>query len=157
MAGLLVIMMTAATATAQRPGVHFHEKMEQIRAHKVAFITDRLNLTPGEAQAFWPLYNDFEAKRDEMVASFREKFDYTPEDVAEMADDKALEFVNAYLDHEQHLLDLRKDLHNQLKEVMPPKKILMLIGAEKEFKRELLRKVGGMEGPPRGSHPRSGW
>ena len=32
---------------------------ERIKAQRVAFITDRLSLTPDEAQKFWPIYNQF--------------------------------------------------------------------------------------------------
>jgi hypothetical protein len=33
---------------------------ERLEAYKIAFFTKRLNLTPGEAQKFWPLYNEYQ-------------------------------------------------------------------------------------------------
>ena len=30
----------------------------KLDAARIALITERLNLTPDQAQAFWPLYND---------------------------------------------------------------------------------------------------
>ena len=32
---------------------------ERIDAQRVAFITEKVNLTPEEAQVFWPLYNRY--------------------------------------------------------------------------------------------------
>ena len=32
----------------------------RVRSHKVAFITDQLNLSVKEAEVFWPIYNAHE-------------------------------------------------------------------------------------------------
>ena len=37
---------------------------EKIESLKTAFITEALSLTPEEAQAFWPIYNLFEDKKE---------------------------------------------------------------------------------------------
>ena len=34
-----------------------NQKREQIKALKIAYITDELKLTPEEATKFWPLFN----------------------------------------------------------------------------------------------------
>ena len=39
---------------------------DQIKASKVAFITNELNLTTTEAEKFWPLYNTFDDKQREI-------------------------------------------------------------------------------------------
>jgi len=45
----------------------------RVKAHKIAFITDQLNLTAKEAEVFWPIYNAHEKlmsqyRRDEVNA-----------------------------------------------------------------------------------------
>ena len=35
---------------------------EKIRAYKIAYLTDKLNLTENEAQKFWPFYNKYSKK-----------------------------------------------------------------------------------------------
>ena len=42
------------------------EKIQRLKAQKVAFITNRLELTSNEAQLFWPVYNDFFKKKEEL-------------------------------------------------------------------------------------------
>ena len=37
-------------------------KREKLQALKVGYLTEKLALTPEEAQAFWPLYNEMEAR-----------------------------------------------------------------------------------------------
>ena len=44
----------------------FKEKREKVKALKVAYITEQLELTTEEAQKFWPLYNAFDDKQSEL-------------------------------------------------------------------------------------------
>jgi len=41
----------------------------RVKAHKIAFITDQLNLTAKEAEVFWPIYNAHE----KLLSEYREK------------------------------------------------------------------------------------
>ena len=42
------------------------EKKEQLKALKIAYITEELQLTPEEAARFWPVFNAFEDKQREI-------------------------------------------------------------------------------------------
>ena len=56
----ILILFISVSAFAQRG-----EKMnERIKAQKIAFITEKLSLTSEEAQEFWPIYNEIEAKKE---------------------------------------------------------------------------------------------
>ena len=35
------------------------ESREKIRTLKIAYVTEKLNLTENEAQKFWPIYNTY--------------------------------------------------------------------------------------------------
>jgi len=39
-----------------------HDKREQLKAHKAAYITQKLDLSSKEAEEFWPVYNAYEKK-----------------------------------------------------------------------------------------------
>jgi Skp family chaperone for outer membrane proteins len=43
------------------------EKKEQIKALKIAYITEELQLTSEEASKFWPLFNAYEDKQESCV------------------------------------------------------------------------------------------
>src|ERR1041385_4038401 len=45
---------------------------DKIKAARIGLITQRLNLTPEQAQKFWPLYNEFVQKRAELMKPYRE-------------------------------------------------------------------------------------
>ena len=36
--------------------------VEKIRSYKIAYLTEKLNLTENEAQKFWPIYNKYDKK-----------------------------------------------------------------------------------------------
>lgn len=121
---------------------------EQIESQKIAYLTDRLNLTPEEAQKFWPVYNANRDKMKEAFSSFRENHDFTPEDIDAMTDAEATTFLNEQIAHEQKILDYKKDFNKQLEGILSPQKIVKLVEAEKEFKVELMRRASGRNGPP---------
>lgn len=35
------------------------DKEEEIKSQKIAFFTNKIGLTPEEAQVFWPIYNSY--------------------------------------------------------------------------------------------------
>ena len=57
---LFLLVYTCAISFAQPPeDDNNKEKREQIQAQKIAFISTQLELTPDEAQKFWPIYNRY--------------------------------------------------------------------------------------------------
>ncbi len=112
---------------------------ECIQAMKAAFITDRLRLTPEEAQQFWPLYNQFEEADRELRQAYR-----PGRPIEEMSDAEAMEFLNRNLEMEEKLIDLRRRYIGRFQEILPARKIALLRKAEEEFKRELLRRMREM-------------
>ena len=128
------------------------QNKERIEAQKVAFITTKLDLSSAEAEKFWPVYNEFKNEQKEMQRNWREKHNLKPEDIAELTDAEAEKFAKDQLDHEQEMLDKRKELIIKMKGVLSPQKILMLLEAEKEFRVELMRKVSQGRAPDKGRY-----
>ena len=54
---------------------HMKKQVEyqRFKSEKIAYLTDQLELTPDEAQAFWPLSNEMEQKR---MALFEDRRTY---------------------------------------------------------------------------------
>ena len=61
---LISIMILSFTlVSAQNPN------RERLEAYKIAFFTKRLNLTPQEAEKFWPVYNEFQNQKNQIQAA----------------------------------------------------------------------------------------
>ena len=124
-------------------------KREKIEAQRVAFITQELNLTTAEAQAFWPVYNEYDAKRHEFKKSFRDAEDIHKEDIDKLSEKEAAQILDNQIIEAQKLLDLRKEYHAKFKVVLPAVKVLKLYDTEREFQKMLIEKL-------RQNHQRSG-
>lgn len=136
----LALMLTIGTASAQ-------EGSDRIAALKVSFITERLSLTPDEAKDFWPVFNEFEAKRKALREEL--KGGEQPQRLEFMTDAEAEKKIVDELTFEQRNLDLTKQYVGKFKEVLPVKKVAVLMSLEKHFSRFLLDKIKNKgNGPP---------
>lgn len=119
----------------------FQEKKEQVKALKVAFLTDELKLTASEAEKFWPLYNAYDDKQNELrqqkLKSLLRRMDEGTID--KMTDKEATSFLNQIENTEDEVYQNRKKFAANLKNVLSPVKILKLKKAEEDFNRKLLK------------------
>ncbi|PWT70277.1 MAG: hypothetical protein C5B59_20955 [Bacteroidetes bacterium] len=78
---------------------------------KIAFISKKLNLTPEEAQRFWPIYNQYiEELRQARVKGGRTEIEV-----------------------EEDILNVRKKYSNEFTKAISPDKVNAFFRSEKEF------------------------
>ncbi len=113
------------------------EKIQsRIESQKAAFITQKLNLTPTEAQQFWPYYNEYQSN----MKDFRQQniSELKSEDIN---DANANDFLDNLFNSEQTALNLKKEYFNKLKTVISAKKVAKLYIIEKKFREEILDNI----------------
>lgn len=117
------------------------EKKEQIKALKVAFITNELSLTSDEAAAFWPLYNSYDNKQNEIrlkkIKSFIDRMD--TEAIDKMSEKEASLILAQYESFEEEMYLNRKKFILSLKGILPSIKIIKLKKSEDNFNKKLLQ------------------
>ena len=86
----------------------------RLQAYKIAFLTKKLNLTPEEAQRFWPIYNKYE---DELRAAR-----------IEHRQNKATEIAT-----EEKILNIRKKYNDEFSKALSSEKVDRLFKSEREF------------------------
>lgn len=130
---LLIILLLSLKAVAQ------HGKGERIKALKISFITEHIDLTEKEAQKFWPLYNEHENKlnaiRHDELRSIRKEIH---DNLTNMTDKEAEELLSKLNDAEKRMHTLELEFPKKLSGILSPKKIIRLRMAEEEFKRQML-------------------
>lgn len=115
-------------------------KQDKIEALKVSFITGKVNLTPNEAQSFWPLYNEYNDKIKYARKNFRQLYG----NVTDFKTDKeAEEYLNAEVKLRQTEVDLQKEYFDKFKKILGAKKTGLLRRAEEEFKKEIIKTIKG--------------
>lgn len=122
------------SVTAQK-----NDRRERIKALKVAFITEQLDLTTEESQSFWAVYNSFEeqtnALRYKEMRSIKKEIRNNQDTMSE-AD--ANNLIKRLTKAENNMHKLRVELSGQLLNVIPATKIIKLKIAEEDFKRKML-------------------
>ncbi|WP_375242372.1 sensor of ECF-type sigma factor [Lacinutrix sp.] len=123
-------LLLSVNLYAQKPN------KEKVKALKVAHITEQLDLTAKEAQAFWPVYNTNEEANDKLRDNSGlkrlENFDNVTEAEAKAHLDK---IVTMELSRQQ----LQKEYFTKLSDILSSKKILKLMYAEKTFRRKMIQ------------------
>ena len=95
-------------------------KAEKIQALKIAFITQKLQLTSVEAEKFWPVYNQYETEIKDLRASNKN---------------------GDVLDNEEKLLNIRKKYKPSFEKILGPQKLNQLFNAERDFRNVLIRRL----------------
>lgn len=139
---LIVVLFILTNSVFSQERINRKNLREKIDAQKVAFITKSLSLTTIEAQQFWPVYNEFNDKNEELLKAFRKNnIEDKNVDVDNITEKEALDMADDQIIQAQKILDLRKKYHAEFKKVLPPKKLLKLYQAERDFKKYLLKEI----------------
>lgn len=136
----LLIVLLSLSSFAQ-DGAFLRKKKEQIKALKVAFITNELALTPEESAKFWPLFNAYEEKQQEIkklrMKGYLNRMD--EESFDKLTDKEATALLAQIESYEDDLYLAKKKFVTSLKNVLSPLKILKLKRAEDNFNKKLLQ------------------
>ncbi|ALM07387.1 hypothetical protein SB49_05900 [Sediminicola sp. YIK13] len=129
----LLLFLTVASFAQDRPD------REKIKALKVAFITERLDLSSKEAQLFWPIYNEHESNMEDIRVKEWSQVRYKIKKANTLSEQEADDLLGLYTSLEKEKQDSYKRLFNKLKNVLSSKKTLLLIQSEDDFKRKLMQ------------------
>jgi len=127
--GLLITSSITLQAQEKRDKVR-----ERIESKKIAFLSDKLELTPEEAQGFWPVYNEFHK-------SMREARPHMRGERSEIDDVSASTMLDDMIINEQKAIDLKKEYVEKFKKIIGPKKTLLLLRYDRKFKEDMIRNI----------------
>jgi hypothetical protein len=142
---ILAIMMATSVLSAQQPAVTPAETKDtnlrayvellraDVRAQKVAFITELMAFTDAEDKAFWPIYRAYDVElsaiNDERVTGIEEyarNFDTVSDALADKLATKALEL-------EARRTALKQKYYARLKTALSPKTAARFLQVENQL------------------------
>jgi len=129
--GFTIFLSVLTSLQAQDKNDH----REQIKAMKVAFITQELNMSSQTAQEFWPVYNKYE--KDKRALHKRENVDW--DNIGTISDSKAEEMLKEYLAVEREEYIIKRQLFSDLKKILSAKEIVMLHKLEADFNKKMIQ------------------
>jgi hypothetical protein len=119
------------------------ERREKYRAMKIAYFTDNLELTPEEAEKFWPVYNEHEKKKGELMKNRRLRSREYAEMAGSLTEEEAQKMIDQHIELRQKELQMELNLHKELKKILPATKIMKLYITEVQFREHMLRQFRG--------------
>lgn len=127
---------------------------KKIQNEKIAYFTRELDLTSEEAQAFWPVYFEYQKEADKahektMTALWETSKINGKGNISESEIDKVLTAYNKALKDEAALPE---KYYAKYKKILPASKIAKLYFAEESFKRVILNKFRHPVGAGAGAH-----
>ena len=122
------------------------EMRVKIEAQKISFITQQLELSPDEAQQFWPLYNEMKNKKEAFHKEFRQLLENLKSGSENLSEDELIKISDRMADLKVEKAKMERAYHYKYKKVLSTKQILDLHLAEKQFQGMLVRRLKGEGG-----------
>ena len=138
---LLTALIVIVFGTVAQAQVDPEKREARLAAFRAEVFTRVLNLTPEEAQGFWPVYNEFTDKREQAQQELR-----SGKQLDQMSDAEVEDQIKRHFEMKQREIDLERDAHQKLRKVLPIRKIAKLPSAEREFRESLVKKLQEFRG-----------
>lgn len=115
------------------------ETLEKIEAAKIALITERLDLTPEQAEKFWPVYKEFTNKQLELRNEFQQlRKKHDPKTATEEENKRMLE---RGMNIKERQLELERTYAERMQQVITTRQLMSLRKAEGDFREMLMQRV----------------
>ncbi|MFM9989157.1 sensor of ECF-type sigma factor [Flavobacterium sp.] len=121
-------------------GQDFERRAERVKALRVAFISNKLDLTSQEAEKFWPIFNKFSDSQTNLHKQKRQlMLKLRPENTVGMSDSATLKLLNESENIDAELENKKRQFVKDLQGVISSQKILLLKKLDEDFKSTLLK------------------
>jgi len=134
--GLLLLFFTSINIIAQN-------NRNQIKAIKTAFITNALELSPEEAEKFWPVYNEFDKNIHQLKTIKTKEIAHKIRiagGIENLTEKESEIILQEFMDIDFNVANEKKKLQKNLIGIISSKKMIKLLRTEQNFNKELLRR-----------------
>ena len=115
---------------------------ERIDSEKIAFLTKELDLSPQEAQAFWPVYNQAKNEKTVLFEAAIKAYKALDEGVKAGKTGKEMQaLVENYCNAEKAVQEVDGKYVGSYMKVLPAEKVAKLLLGEEKFRRNQIHKL----------------
>ena len=143
LAGLFCLSVSVTLAQETEPDMAPAQQdpraQERIKNLRIAYLSDKLELTPDQAEKFWPVYRQFVLERAKLrieLKSAQLSNNSSPPDPK-----KQQELIDKSLQVKQKELDLEKEYSGKFLHVISAQQLLNLPKAEQEFRSMIINQL----------------
>ncbi len=124
------------------------DNLDRLTAYKIAFFTRKLSLSSVEAEKFWPVYNDFSARKSKIQIDRVALMRYAAQNESNMSNEELSATADKLADSFVDEADLIVKFNTDVKKILPPAKVIRLFQAENQYKQQLLRELNQRKQEP---------
>lgn len=132
---MAILIFPLTRLAAQNPN------LEKLNSYKIGFFTKKLNLTSGEAEKFWPVYNEYQKQKNLIQMDKVNLIRDFNQNEAKLSDSQLTEIGDKLIATIVQESTLASTFHKKLKEVLPPAKVIRFYQAENQYKIQLLNEL----------------
>ena len=114
---------------------------EKLKEEKVAFFNQKLDLTTQESEDFWPVYNEYWKRKNQIYDDKRTAMKYCSKNIDEMTNEEIIKYADMYINFQKQESELLIEFNEKFKKVLPPKKVFVFYKTDYEFKTYLLQQI----------------
>ena len=131
----IVLTIPLMTLNGQNPN------LEKFSTFKIGFFTKKMNLTSQEAEKFWPVYNEYQKEKNQimrekimLIRDFNQNESFLNDSQLTEMGDKLIKYIS-----EESALAV--SFHKKIRELLPPAKVIKYYQAENQYKIQLLKEL----------------
>ncbi|MDG1276714.1 MAG: hypothetical protein P8O16_05490 [Algoriphagus sp.] len=132
---LSILLISLGFSFAQRSTERYDP--EKLQAARIAFITTRLDLTPPQAEKFWPVFNQYSDMREALLKEMSALSDSRNGQITES---DAKKRVEQRFEIQKKLLTYEEKFVADISKVISYNQILALNGLARDFTRQLYQR-----------------
>lgn len=131
----ITLFVITATGIMAQPGKRRQQIEEKIKSMQIAFITERLALTPAESEKFWPIFNQMEAEKSALNS------EKSADQVEVPSERDAQLIINRHFENKEKEMAIEKKYIERLKTAIPLSKIARLLTVQRQFRQEIMSTI----------------
>jgi len=140
---VLLVAFASLTAAWAQPGqspINAEKRKEKVETLKRSYYSEKLELTPAEAEKFWPIYNEYAKKESELKKAGKgEKGDKKKGEAPTFTEKEALAEIDRVSLNRKNHIDLETQFLKDSMPVLGPNRTMRLAKLDTEFQRELVK------------------
>lgn len=120
---------------------HHKEHHKKVKAYRISFLTEELDLSTAEAEKFWPLFRHYDKAKDSLLKAYYQNHRWLKDSLTYLTDASAMELIEQHYQKEHQLMKKKEEMAQAFAEVIGAKKTLKFLHLEHRFRQRLVEKM----------------
>lgn len=114
---------------------------DRVKQVKIKFFSEKLDLSAKEAKQFWPIYHNYQSRKNRLANERKNIMHFYSENSSNMSEQEISKTLNRYIEIEKEETLLLERFNTKFKTVLPDDKVLKIYIAEVLFRKYLLKQL----------------